>query len=319
MENYFHLCSNVLTLFNINDKLKIAQKSPEECINFCCDEVDFFIECTAIETKAPYSPITLFVKIINGQVLCTNNTVRVYKLKPNHFKLCIALQKTLIYSQKRLLSTQSFDDLSLFIFDGTIQCIVLKNSENSSTLYLNEKVTEPRFFVFGKYYALLAKREKQDYLNIFNNFGETIFEIWEDEIEITKNQIITLQKLYDIAKHGYVCKYTNKNGKIELAEHYPAYLNKTPCYVKNKKVVGLAFLEALNIKNLKLARHYLSNELNNLLLDEQLEKYFGDYIEFEPNFLNNADNSIIFYYENNLCKLYKFVIEENKIIDITTD
>ena len=45
----------------------------------------------------------------------------------------------------------------------------------------------------------------------------------------------------------------------------------------------------------------------------------SDYLEFEPNFLTNANNSIFFMYENNIAKLYNFEVKNDKIVDITTE
>ena len=179
--------------------------------------------------------------------------------------------------------------------------------------------TQPNFKNFNKYYALTGKCENKDYLLLLDKLGNIVFEDCADLIELNKNNISTLNKIQDIAKHGFVSIYKVEENNITLTEQYTVFLNQTPTYTKNKYCISTAFLEALNLNNLKLARYYLSDELNATLNDQQLTSFFGDYTEFEPNFLLDANNSVFFVYNSNIVKTYNFEIKENKIVDITTD
>ena len=319
MENYFYLSANFdMQIIAPKHCLEATVKKNEQlCI--VCDEDEFCLSCFAHKPKTFIAPELLCVKILNGQVLCTNTNVSIFKITKQHYKIEIKFQKMLFYAPQRLLKSSNINEATLNFFDGTIQCIVIRHKEQTNNCFLNEIITDVEFKSIGPYYALLGKRQEKQYILMFNVMGQKLFEGWDDEIEISGNEIISLKHIKDIASHGFVCKHELKNGQISLTSSYSVYLNNTPFHATNKHVLGIAFLEALNINNIKLARYYLDDELNKILDDNQLVKYFGDYLEFEPNFLTDANNSIIFYYTNNLTKIYYFITKNNKIVDIVCD
>ena len=319
MENHFYFCADFdmqICIPNTNLTL-FLQKNERGCI--VCDENELCVVFTPSSPKECIAPEILCVKLINNQVLCTNACAHFYKLMQNQFKVVLNFKKLLCYTPQKLLTTTIINDLSLAFLDGTMQCIVLNNNEQSSRLFLNEQITSPHFLEFDKYYALTGKRAEQDYVLVFDKTGNTIFEGYDDKIEIVGNQINALKIVHDTAQHGFVSKYELKNNKISEVECYSVYLKQTPLHATNKYVVPVAFLEAINLDNLKLARFYLCDQLNISLKDEQLTQYFGDFLEFESNFLHDMDNSFIFYYNNGMTKLFRFVVKDNKIVDILCD
>ena len=283
------------------------------------DEKYLNIICRPTCDNITLLPIELCVKIIGEQVLCTLGFSQLFQIDKNHYKINVTYPEVLTISPRKLILNKNLDDCSLFFFDGTIQSIIIQSSETTASINLNEKISNPSFSKFCNHFALQGKLKENDYLLVFDRLGNIIFEIYDSEIEITKNQITVMHKLYDISQHGYVVKYTLSDSVIKKTDEYCVYLNNSPIYSQNKHSICMAFLEAINVKNLKLARFYLSYELNDCLNDNQLLNFFGEYEEFEPNFLNDFDNSTFFYYKNDVCKVFKFSVKENKITDITSN
>ena len=107
----------------------------------------------------------------------------------------------------------------------------------------------------------------------------------------------------------------NKN-EFKLKEEYTVFLDKTPCLALDTKIIPWAFAECLNIGDLKLARKYLSEELNIMLDDDHLQNFFGNYEEIKWNRYKNIPNTLCFIDEKHQTKTYKFEIDKNKITNI---
>lgn len=315
MEKIFHIETNLPCIFSINNEKSSAMHQ----FSIATDEKEFAVLCTPLHHTQQYSPIILCVKLINDKVLCTNPAASIHKINANNYKIDLLFPICLIYvPQKLIYSTEINANLFVF-FDGTIQKLVIKQKNQTKTILINEKLNNIEIKPFENFYALCAKRFNEEYLQVFNEQADSLFEGWSTKIEIKNNEIIVLKEIKDIAKHGFVTKYTLQNNKIVKTESYSVYLEEKPLLPTSQQSIGLAFIEAININNLKLARKFLCDELNNILTDKQLVEYFGNYESFEPNFLQNANNSLIFYYENDFSKIFNFEIKNSKITDITTD
>ncbi len=318
MEYFIHLCSTMPAQFFVHNTIMGQTKTPQQYITIKTDEKYLCIMCYALTNNA-CMPQCANIVLYNNTLLCTNNNVKIIKLLSNHYKIQFTLPLCIVYKPSVLQKNILLDDANLSFFDSTMQYILIKNNNGIFKAFINQTITQPNFKNFNKYYALTGNCENKDYLLLLDKLGNIVFEDCADLIELTNNTISTLNKMQDIAKHGFVSIYKVEENNISLTEQYTVFLNQTPIYTKNKYCISTAFLEALNINNLKLARYYLSDELNATLNDQQLTSFFGDYTEFEPNFLLDANNSVFFVYNSNMVKIYNFEIKENKIVDITTD
>lgn len=317
MEYFLYLCSTSPAQFFVHNTNIGQTQSTQDYISIKTDETNFFIMCYA--TTKPLLPQCANINILNNTILCTNSNIRIVKLYKNYYKIQFNLPLCITYKPSVLKKNILLNNCNLSFFDSTMQYVLISNNNGNYKITINYVIENAEFKIFNKYYALLGKVENKDYLLIFNNLGNVIFEDCTDVIELTQNTISTLNKMQDIAMHGFVSVYKFEENSITLKEQYTVFLKEKPIYTKNKFCISIAFLEAININNIKLARYYLNDELNASLTDQQLTNFFGDYLEFEPNFLTNANNSIFFVYSNNVTKLYNFIIKQDKIIDITTD
>ena len=85
----------------------------------------------------------------------------------------------------------------------------------------------------------------------------------------------------------------------------------------NFRALPWAFMEAINVKNFKLARSYLHPSLSQALQDEHLGNFFGDFLEVLPC-VNGEFNVLSLSYQGNprFVKNYKFDLTENRILNI---
>ena len=161
-------------------------------------------------------------------------------------------------------------------------------------------------------------QKNQDYLLIFCNFFCNL-EIWGDIIETSENEIKILNYQNDIARHAIIQTYSKVTQDFVLSDEYTVCLDNEPKTVCEDKLIPWAFCEAVNISNIKLARQYLSDELNTMLSDEHIKTFFGDFDEFKWNKYSLQENTICFLYghREKTCKKFLFEISQNKISNIS--
>jgi len=153
-----------------------------------------------------------------------------------------------------------------------------------------------------------------------NNNYEVVKEGIVDKIESTQELIVTLQKQNDMAGHGMVEEYEIKDTGVIKKDSYFVYMSEKPKITQIKELVPYAFLEAVKIKNFSLARSYLTEELNENLLDEHLEAYFGNILDIVPNvYKSNNENTICIIQDDTIKKAKYFTVslEKNKISNIS--
>lgn len=316
MENYLYISSNKPSILFVN--MSVNTMHENEYLIVKTDENFLCLQCQAIADDC-ILPICVLIDFFNINFL-QNNNIKITKLSPQHYKIYFNFQKCITYRDKALLFETILDNCTLSFWDSTMQYVIIQNADSIQTIIINRYVNQPKIIKFGKLYALTGKTENLDFICVFDNCGNIIFEEAQDLIEIGQDNISVLQKINDIANHGYVSKYKLVDGIINLVEQYSVYLDEKPHYATNNHIVGLAFLEALNIGNLALARYYLSDELSSSLSDKQLTDFFGNYLEFEPNFLEDADNCLLLTYANNIIKKFKMPTNNfGKIVDIIID
>ncbi|MBQ7603093.1 MAG: hypothetical protein IJU58_03020 [Clostridia bacterium] len=317
MENYLYISSNSPSIIIVNNTTTIDTNAQNDYITIKTDEPTLFIQC--IPKTANKLNLSCIVNIENISFGQTEN-LHVYKLAQNHYKMCFELPECIVYKPTTLLCTTTLNKSTLSFFDSSMQYVLIQSTSQTYKININYQLKNVSFNTFGQYYALSAKTQNMDYVLIFDNVGNIFFEDIQNVIEITNDSIITLQKNEDIARHGFVSKYQLSNNTFRTIEQYNVYLDETPYHAPSKYCTAIAFLEALNINNIALARTYLSEDLSQKLSNQQLIQFFGNYVEFEPNFIDNANNSLLLYYENNIVKKFQISINlDNKIIDIVAD
>ena len=153
-----------------------------------------------------------------------------------------------------------------------------------------------------------------------NNTYEIIKEGLIDKIETSQELITTLQKQNDMAGHGMVEEYELKDTGVVKKDSYFVYMNEKPKITQIKELVPYAFLEAVKVKNFSLARNYLTEELNENLLDEHLEAYFGNILDITSNiYIANKKEAVCIVQNSSpkKAKYFIFSLEKNKISNIT--
>ena len=249
-------------------------------------------------------------------------------------------------NNKDLVVTQFSNNVYEVVIKPTLVChaisneetqLVINNTEYTIKLYSSYHshitiVSQTDTFVHEVDFELtnLTAITKNNYIIIQANCKDKVYLLIVDT-----DYIIQEEKLYnslelndmllkgfleqeDMAKHGIIVSY-NLSTKPYTVTQEVVYINNSPTITKNELLLPYAFLEAVKVKNYKLAKHYLSKQLSNKLSEQHLYSFFGDFVDIRQNIFTNKNYPVALIYgkNNNLhAQLYAFEIQNNKINNI---
>lgn len=236
-------------------------------------------------------PYKIYVRNCRQNLEINSSNIELFNYK-NHF--LITLKKfegvkdlSILYNQDKVL-----------IYNTFYTNVILQNTSFS----LKEKFTKVENKTLGSKNIYLLENEDKRYVLVTEN-NKIIFKDYYNEIKLDKN-IQILSYVNDIAKHAFLTTIDNEN-KSKLV-----YVNNSPRFTKNEKLIPLAFIQSLKIKNLKLCKYYLNEDLKRVSTIENLTLFFGDFNKVEP-ILN--ENCLVLFYNDKSYKIFKFDINNSKI------
>lgn len=275
-------------------------------------------------TSEPSIPFSVKLKSEKEGVTTDSNQVQITDFGHGHFE--IRLVPLII---KPHLPTLVLDRINLSdetvaeLTDSGVFRLEIFVRNKRFSFELSHKITQHKITEFTKdevrFVLLEGKTPKnQAYLMVLSNFFCNL-ELIADFIEHTQSEITSLTHQLDIASHGVVRKYEIQGKRFALTEEYTVFLDTAPHLPTDPKTVPWAFMEALNLGNLSLARSFLEKELSSSLTDEHLKTFFGDYEEIQWNRYRESTNTLCVIYAGNprVVQTFEFEINNNKICNIT--
>lgn len=300
MEYFIKIKSKAENLIIIENHIKkIISKN--SFINFVLNienGENFIINVEPLENISQNAniPYKIYVENINNRLIIKSSNIEVLNYKNAYF----VTLNNLIASQNMnvLASTNSFS-----VFNTIVTNISTKNGTinlpDIFSLEKTEKINSSTILLFKNYETCPTK-----YVVVLKN-DEVIFKDYYTKINL-ENKIEILSCVFDIAKHAILTTIENKN-----ITQKTVYANNKPSLTTCPQIIPLAFLQALKVKNIKLCKYYLSNNLKEKASLETLQSYFKDYKKIEF-FLNKY----ILFYENLPPKELNVEITNNKISKI---
>ncbi len=168
------------------------------------------------------------------------------------------------------------------------------------------------------YLIIQATSQDKSYLLILDNSFSVQEEKLFDMLELKDQLLKGYLEQTDMAKHGVIIQYDFATTPY-TTNHQTVYVNNQPDLVSSPLLIPYAFLEAVQIKNYKLAHHYLSRELSHKLKNQHLDNFFGEFVEIKQNIYTKTNYPIALTYGKDnyyQTKLFCFKIENNKIKNI---
>ena len=319
MNNYYiHLYSEIPAVFMIDGKQVGFVEYPNQSIDILSDQPSFLLYVyPTIPKHKSNTAISYSAEIAMnaGKLFCDNSNIEITYYGKSHFK--INATPLYVHSQAKNIPPfyQKIDDCTFSIIKGTL---FAQSKEHNFYYPLPCDLDKINIKKINDFFVLSATEETgQNYILILNANLQLQFDALADKIEFDGKTVVTLQNVYDIARHGLVKTFKfNKTG-FAKTQQYSVYTQSEPVSPANYRALPWAFMEAVNIQNYTLARSYLHPNLSQVLKDEHISAYFGDFLEVLPS-LDNDYSVLALVYSGNprFVKNYKFEIIENRIYNI---
>lgn len=318
MKDYnLHIFAKCPSIICVNGKnVGVIDKTKNLCIDLKVYSSSLVVSCQPILTEnnicVPYS---VQLKHDNFQLTSSCNYAKVVPFPNRNYYLILeenpinqsGIEKVFdnLVGKYNVVAVNE-NSCYISIYENTI----LKYSCTSETLEKVNVSVKNNVLCFKGYtkkhdYFLLLLNTK-DYTPIYNSVCH--------KIEENDSNIKTLKFANDIAKHGIVTEI--KLGATPDVNSYLVYANNDAVTISEPKLVPYAFLEAIKIGNLTLARRYLSSTLSGSASDAHLKHYFGNISEIHYNCFNNNANLLNYTIFNDSYHNFNFSVMNNKIEEI---
>ncbi len=258
------------------------------------ENLTIFVEPT-IKSENLILPYNIYIKNSNQGLIIESNSADVLSYKNVYL---IKLEKLeVVKNMKVILSSQNFSVFNTFCTNVTLQ----NNTISLPKLFENvesQKSGANTVLTFDNSYAI-----------VFNNKNEILFNDHYNKLSIRNNSIDFCSNLCDIAKHSIITTITNNeitNKTVYQFDH--------PKLTSSKKLIPIAFLQALKINNINLAKHYLTTHLKDIATLDSLKSFFGDFVNLDLD-----GNNIVLFYKDKTHKVFSFEFSFDKISKINVN
>ena len=189
---------------------------------------------------------------------------------------------------------------------------------------LGENILSSEYLLDEGSKALLINSELKNDKKLLTvlKFNENECQLIKNEktnlIEFENDSIKVLTNLFDGTRQGLVSIYHVENNEFKLKEKYTVYLDEEEeenIFINNK-LAPIMFFNIVKSSNIKKARKYLSNSLNNNLSDENILSYLEPFNKIAyKNFFNIEDTKYFLMpiNKNNIAKKLVVNFYNNKI------
>ncbi len=335
MRIFLHLLATFDALVDVNDyKLGTIERKFLEPVSLKIDNFSkILLKVAPLESEnSEHKKLLGYVshlKLKNGQLRSSNNLVKITKYPNNHYEVLLLENSLINHIMPEVLAQNSYNmknstHVVTVFFDGINQ-ISIEGKEMIFNHKIDYNITGVEVEKLNSKNLVIIKADTKGndiYTLIlgYDNDYRVLFEGLVHKIEVEDKKITLLKKAKDFAKQATVEEYEIENNKIKLSEEYNVYLENQAKIANNRLLIPFAFLQAVKQKNYDLARNYLSAELTEVLKDEHLKAYFGNFQAVKQAiYEQHPSNKIAIIYEDdvNVAKVFEIEFLENKITNIT--
>jgi len=314
---YLHLSSEMPAVFYINGQLVGSCYTMCQYVEVCVDEPQFVLNIYPIDQITPSTcslPYTTLINATTTKPVANNDLITITDYGQNHYVICAkALLVPRIHDADMICDT--CEEYSLIAINNNLSISNIDRNFNYTT---KSPLISAKIQKINDFCVICGKNEqKSDFILLFNNKLQMLFDCIADKIELTKDKIVTLNYAHDIAEHGKVVEYNIADSRILPGKSYLVYTENTPRVPATPHAIPYAFLEAVLLQDYSLARSYLHPILSQSLKNENIRDFFGDFLEITPPIDKKLDCVSLVYKGNpRFVKNYRFLVTNNLIKDI---
>lgn len=237
-------------------------------------------------------PYNVYIKNSAGGLVVESSSAEILNFKNIYL---INLEKVeVVKNMKVILTNANFSVFNTFCTNVTLQNQTIslpKLFDNVET----QKLGQNTILTFNNKYCL-----------IFSSNNQILFNDYYNDFSTKNNEIEILTNLCDVAKHSIITTISGTQISKKTVYQF-SHPKLTNC----KKIIPIAFLQALKVNNINLAKHYLTQHLCDIATTESLNSFFGNFKKLELD----GDNIVLFY-DDKTYKIFSFEFSFNKISKI---
>ena len=250
-------------------------------------------------------PYCISLYFDKNKLSCDSEFVKIYEFA-NRYEVFVNAFKipssNIMYSQSHTIKNTKY---LITCYDDRV-----KIWSNKGEYVFEENFVDVSSCVEGENINILTKNKDNKILICFDTKNNTFSKISGEKIEIKNNKITSQTNLHDMASHIKICSY-DMSAKLQEEN---LYMKKPePKYCKNKNLMPYNFFEAVKCKDFSQARFFLTQKLNNLLTDNAISEFFGN---FEDIKITNLSPLTYTLYSSDKAKDYEIILKNDKIDDI---
>lgn len=314
MEQFLvHITSESPFMFSVNNHQVGFVENAFNFIDLKIDE-SFVLSCyPANQTKHEYSlPFCAKITVLANKLICNHDNILITDYGKGEFYINVYPQIIPYSPTENEPYYNTMNELSFAINKNILN---VSNGKNGLYYPLAQNLSNISIKQNHDLIELTGLTASKKTLGLFINENLQVqFDGVADKIEYDGNQIVTLQNIKDIARHGLVTIYKRTQNGFKKSQQYSVYTKNEPIAPACSEALPLAFMEAVSIENFTLARSYLHPSLSNALQDNAMKAYFGDFIEFNPQGANKI--ALIYNGSPRFVKIYRFDVKDGRICDI---
>lgn len=304
--------------------LKIAEKTFEldKFTNSISLEIaefqnEFFLYVYPVSKVETYLPYTVKISCVNEKLCCDNNHAQLLSLPQNHYVLFLSNLKiqssfakeensqTIVCGAEKFICSYEIGDFSIVRVKQKDRIKTFKSEDVSYSCEVSK-------FSCGVVFEFFCTDKNMVVVYLDGEF----YPLYGNKIEVSENEIKTLNSLCDLAMRGVVKTYCEK-GKILIESKTEfVYMKNTPKRTQNENLFSLAFLESVRADDIEEARRYLSNQLNERLSDDHIRAFFGNMGEIKKIAYYNDDSCVVYDEFKKNPKVFTFEFSDKKISNI---
>lgn len=302
------LYSNYDCLINVQDEVIKLFKGQKKQVEL---GLPVKMQIYALHSQNQILPIFSLFETSKEKLVCNCDCVKIYQL--NTQNAVVEISPNFVRLPKTIASlSTSFADYEL----NQTNYVSLKSGDKeiiaTDFVCVDADLYENSNLVF-----CVLKGYCNKHLWVMDSQNNMLVDEDISQIENSQNSFQTFLNYHDMQKQGIVKKYTISNNEFKKESEYPVYVNQSAKPLYSTRLISQAFFEAVRVKNLNLAKVYLSNELSSKITQAHLSAYFGSFDKiFNLSDCVNFPCFVLVDSLKNECKMFKLQLQSNLICNI---
>lgn len=261
-------------------------------------------------------PYAVDIECDKSSVVTASQNVELIQVGDEEFELVLRKNKVNKIGGGQTYSFEE-DNVLLVIVEGQPNLFFARTPQGGGFFEFECEIKQVAFEIKNQVPYFIASTAEGKYLCVYCPIKQTFYDFKAVKVEINENVIIVVENLGGHAKHGRLTQLelTEEVG-VEIKSQDLLYAKGEPVRATNAKALPFAFFQSIKVGDFNLAKTYLSKSLQEIVSNEMLVEYFGDFDKVIPYNFHQDHGTYLCVVSKKVVKVFSFKIESAKIIEI---